>query len=78
MAMVYVLFLFCLLCNNFATAFDVVGWFVGQDSPSWPLSSFDWSTYTTIRVGSVKVLPNGTAVVTLSWMFFPVFGASRA
>ena len=43
-------------------AFDVVGWYVGQNTTNWPLSKLNWDVYSTIRVGELKISDNGTAL----------------
>merc|ERR1711934_650707 len=43
-------------------AFDVVGWYVGENQTNWPLNELNWEVYSTIRLGELKVLDNGTAV----------------
>ena len=49
------------LCTA-ATAFDVVGWYVGQNMTNWPPSRLNWDVYSTIRIGNLKITDNGTAL----------------
>jgi len=43
-------------------AFDVVGWYVGNNVTAWPLHELDWHVYSTIRLGGIQVSDNGTAL----------------
>lgn len=43
-------------------AFDVVGWYVGDNLTDWPMTELNWEVYSSIRLGGVKLLENGTAV----------------
>lgn len=45
-----------------ALAFDVVGWYVGDNLTNWPMDKINWDVYSTLRLGEVKLLENGTAV----------------
>merc|ERR1711920_761084 len=44
-----------------ASGLDVIGWYVGENLTDWPPEDLNWDVYSTIRLGSITVLSNGTA-----------------
>ena len=62
-----------------ASAFDVVGWYVGTNTTAFPLASIRWDIYSTLRLGYVQVDPRtGNASCPTDAFFTQSLAAARA